>query len=410
MTTGLTTNFVQAVDRLFIMNGTDHVFSIDSGFTVTDEGNGNTNFPLATFAEYAANNRIFASGVQSDSLRDTVYFSNTLDGQTWDRTLNLFKVRSGRGGKVTWLKMFKNNELIIYKNDSIFVLDMTGATPLTNWTLQPLSNKVGCPAGRTVADIGNDQIYLSVDGYRLLSRTTFDKIELGLISQPIQDIILAINQDAIQNSVGWFQNGLYITGVPVGTSTIPNRWMIWDSFAAQRNGDPNSAWTTIPVDTWNMTCLTDFGFGDNKLSFVGGDGIANSLCYKVLYGTTDNGTAIIQKITSRQQDFGEPFLQRIFDPIQFIAESGSGATYTYLIDVNRSGFVNIGSRSLAGSLVTPFTTPATTGGNNLIKSNYRTKFMGQGNSARIQVQNNVSATTPTFVEYSMYGDEGSGRI
>ncbi len=410
MTTGLTTNFVQALDRCFIMNGTDDVFSIDSSFTVTDEGNGNTSFPICTFAEFAANNVMFASGSQTDSLRDIVYFSNTLAPQTWDRSLNLFKVRSGNGGKVTWLKMFKTNELIVYKNDSIFVLDMTGATPLTNWTLTPLSTKIGSPAGRTVQDIGNDQIFLANDGYRLLSRTTFDKLRVGIISEPIQDIIDAINQDAIQNSVGWFQNGIYITGVPVGTSTIPNRWMIWDSVAANRNGDPNSAWTTIPVDTWNMTCLTDFGFGDNKRTFVGGDGLANSLCYKVLSGSTDNGVAIVQKITSRQHDFGDPFLQKIFDPAQFVAESGSGATYTYLIDVDRAGFVNIGTKSLSGALVTPFTTPATTGGNAIVNSNFRTKFMGNGHSVRLQVQNNVSATTPTFVEYTIYTDPGNGRI
>ena len=44
------------------------------------------------------------------------------------------------------------NELIIYKEDSIFVLDMTGSTPLTDWTLQPLNEAIGCKAGKTVQD------------------------------------------------------------------------------------------------------------------------------------------------------------------------------------------------------------------------------------------------------------------
>ncbi len=410
MTTGLTTNFAQALDQCFIMNGTDNTMSIDSSFTVTDEGNLNASFPRGTFAEWTPNNRMFASGVQTDSLRDYVYFSNALDPHTWDRTLNLFKVRSGNGGKITWLKTFKEFELIIYKNDSIFVLEMDGATPLTDWTVKTLSTKIGCPAGRTVQDIGNDHIFLANDGYRLLSRTTFDKLRVGIISEPIQDIIDSINQDAIQNSVGWFQNGLYITGVPVGTSTIPNKWMIWDSVAAQRNGDPNSAWTTIPTDTWNMTCLSDFGFGDNKRTFVGGDGIANSLCYKVLSGTTDNGTTIVQKIISRQQDFDDPFIEKIFDPTSFTAVGGSDAVYLGEINIDEMGWGPFGQLNLAGSLQTPFITPAITGGSTRLNSDNRTKFAGRGHAAQFRFTNSQPSTTPTFIEYTTYARPYQGRI
>lgn len=410
MTTGLTTNFVQALDRCFILNGTDNVFSIDSSFTVTDEGNLNASFPRTTFAEWGANNRMFASGSLTESLRDYVYFSNSLDPQTWDRTLNLFKVRSGTGGKVTWLKIFKNNELIIYKNDSIFVLDYSGTTPLTDWTVQPISTRIGCPAGRTVADIGNDHIFLSNDGVRVLSRTTFDKIEVGIISDPIRDIIESINTDAIQSSVGWFENGLYLLGVPVGTSTIPNRWMIWDSVAAQRNGDMNSAWTTIPTDTWNMSCLTSFGFGDNIRTVVGGDGLANSLCYKVLSGTTDNGTTIVQKIVTRQEDFNEPVIEKIFDPIQFYAEGGSDGNYLAEIDIDGMGYTTIGSLSLAGSLQTPFTTPATTGGATIENGEFRTKFAGRGHGATYRFTNSTPSVTPTFNQFTIYVRPYGGRI
>lgn len=410
LTTGLTTNFVQAIDKCFIMNGTDDTYSIDSAFTVTDEGNGNTSFPICTFAEWASNNRMFASGSQTVALRDYVYFSNPLDPQTWDRTLNLFKVRSGNGGKTTWLKMFKEFELIIYKNDSIFVLEMDGATPLTDWTVKPLSTVIGCPAGRTVCDIGNDHIYLANDGVRLLSRTTFDKLRIGIISEPIQDIIDAINTDAVQNSVGWFENGLYTLGVPVGTSIIPNRWMIWDSIAANRNGDPNSAWTTIPTDTWNMSCLTSYGFGDNVRTVVGGAGLATSLCYKVLNGTTDAGTTIIQKIVSRQQDFDEAFLDKIFDPFQMVAEGGSDGVYLAEINIDETGWLPIGQLSLAGSLQTPCVTPCVTGGSTQEIFEGRTKFAGRGNLAQYRFTNSTSGKTPTFNEYTTYGRPYQGRI
>ena len=406
------TNFLQANDKLFGFNGVDNVFSLDSALSVTDEGNTNTDVPKGTFAEWASINRMFVSGSLTDADRDKVWFSDSLDPQTFNRSTNLFYARSGSGGKVTWLKMFKEFELIVYKNDSIFVLVIDGTTPLTDWDLKPLSIAVGCPAGRTVQDIGNDHIFLANDGVRLLSRTSFDKLRVGVISDPIQDIIDDINQDAIQNSVGWFENGLYILGIPRGTSTIPNQFLIWDSIAANRNGDPNTAWTVVNKDDWTLSCLTSFGFGDNTKTVVGGEANAYSYCYKVLSGNHDNGNAITQTIITRELDFGEPFLDKIFDPTQFIGNPGQNAIYQFSIDVDRVGFVQLTSTmSSAGLLETPFTTPTVTiAGTEFEDVRERTKFTGRGKSVRYKIVNSVYNTNPTFHEFSAYARPYGGRI
>ncbi len=410
MTTGLTTNFTQALDKMFIMNGTDNTFSIDSAFSVTDEGNTNTDFPQCQFAEWTPNNRMFASGSKTVANRDIVWFSNALDPQTWVRDTNFFKVRSGSGGSVTWLKAFKEFELIIYKDDSIFVLNMDGTTPLTDWDLKPLSVAVGCPAGRTVCDIGNDHIFLGTDGVRLLSRTTFDKLRIGVISDSIRDIIDSINQDAISTSNAWFENGLYILNIPTGTSTVPDRTVIWDSIAAARNGDPNAAWTTVPKSTWNFSCISSFGFGDYVKTFVSGSSTANSLCYKVLNGTTDNGTAITQKIITGQIDFDDAFIKKIFDPCQFIADSGSDGIYLIEAQVDEGGFTTVGQVDCAGGLVTPFDTPATTTANPNATGNFRSKFAGRGNYIQFRISNSISGKIPTFIEFTVYARPFQGRI
>jgi hypothetical protein len=410
LTDGISTNFVQALDKCFVLNGTDHVFSIANDLTVTDEADTNTDFPITTVAEWTPNNRMFASGSLTQATRDYVWFSNSIDPQTWDRATNVFKVRSGDGGKVTWLKAFKEFELIVYKNDSIHVLNMEGATPLTDWTLKPLSVAVGCPAGRTVQDIGNDHIFLANDGVRLLSRTTFDKLRVGVISDPIRDIIDSINQDAIETANGWFENGLYILNIPVGTSTTPNRTVIWDSVAAQRNGDPSSAWTTVPTDTWNISCMTSYGFSDNTKTVVGGSSAANSLCYKMLNGTTDDGTAIVQRIITRQNDFEEAFAKKIFDPSQFVAEGGSDGIYLIEMQVDEGGFVTVGQIALTGNLQTPFTTPASTVSLTNATGNFRTKFAGRGNYVQFRITNSVSGKIPTFIEYTTYARPYIGRI
>ena len=410
LTTGLTTNFEQALDRCFILNGTDNVHSIDTSLTVTDELNDSDSFPLTTFAEWASNNRMFASGSITDSERDYVWFSDSLDPQTWDRSLNVFKVRSGRGGKVTWLKMFKDFELIIYKNNSIFVLDMEGTTPLTDWELKPLSTAIGCPAGRTVADIGNDHVFLGNDGVRLLSRTTYDKLRVGVISDPIRDIIDGINQDAVHKANAQFENGLYILNVPTGSSAVCDRTLIWDSVAAARNQDPSSAWTVVPKATWNLSCMSSFGFGDYINTFVGGSSLGDSLCYKVLNGTTDNGTAITQQIITKEQDYDEAFLQKIFDPSQFIAETGSDGIYLIEMKINEGAWLAVGQMELSGGLVTPFTTPAVTVLDINSTHNFRTKFSGRGHYVSFRITNSESGTTPTFLEYTTYAKPFQGRM
>lgn len=411
LTTGLTTNFVQALDNCYIMNGTDDVYSIDSAFTVTQhDGTNNVKFPRCTFAEWASNNRMFASGSQTDTLRDYVWFSNSIDPTTWNQSTNVFKVRSGGGGKVTWLKMFKEFELIIYKNDSIFVLEMDGATPLTDWTVKPLSTVIGCPAGRTVCDIGNDHIFLANDGVRLLSRTTFDKLRVGVISEPIRDIIDGINQDAIATSCGWFENGLYFLCVPTGTSTVPDRMLIWDSIAANRNGDPGTGWTTVPKATWNFSCMSSFGFNDNAKTVVSGSSLATSLCYKVLNGTTDDSTAITQRIQTRQQDFDEPFLNKVFDPSQFIVDGSADGTYLIEMQVDDGGWLTVGTITITASLQTPFTTPQTTSVAINSDKSYRTKFAGKGKYVEFRFTNSASGKVPTFLEYSTHAKAYMGRI
>ncbi len=403
------TNFIQAKDLMFVLNGTENVHTVNSGLSVTDEGNNNSDPPRTTFGDYLPINRLFLSGSLTISERDDVWFSNSLDPQTFNRVLNKFSVAKGEGGKVTWIKKFKEFELIIYKQTKIYVLNVQGINPLIDWQLKPLSVVIGCPAGRTIQDIGNDHIFLANDGVRLLSRTTFDKLRVGIISEKIQDIIDSINQDAIQNSVGIFEDNKYLLGVPTGTSTIPNKWMIWDSIASVRNRDPNSGWTVVKDDAWKMKTLTSFAFGDNKLTIVGGTAESLSLTYKVLSGNTDDGTEINQTIIGIDHDFGDRASNKIVDPLQIVASTGSDGIYSVQIEKDREGFATIGSISLQGGLQTPFTTPAVTGGSERKTFTFRTKFLGRGKIFRLKIQNTAFNKQPTFNEYTIFSDKKSTR-
>jgi len=242
------TKFIQANNKLYISNSADNVHSVDESDVVTDLGDTNTDPPKSIIYEYH-DNRMFSSK------DDLVYFSDIADPETWDRSLNNFKALKGSKGQVTALKSFKEKELIIYKQDTILVLDTTGASPLHDWVVRLFNPVIGCPAGRTVTDVGNDHIFLANDGIRVLSRSNFDTIQVGLISKPIQNYIDRINWNVIDVSFASFFDNKYIIGLPLDSSASVNFFAIWDSFAtqeAQKRGINIQSWTVIATDSWKL--------------------------------------------------------------------------------------------------------------------------------------------------------------
>ncbi len=404
------TNFVQAKDILFILNGTEDVHTMASDETVTDEGNftnDNADDPPKTpsYGAWAQNNRMFLSGSTVAGQEDWVWFSNSLDPQTYDQT-NVFKVRSGSGGKVTWLQTFKLNELMIYKEDSIFVLDMSGATPLTDWKLQPVNIDIGCKAGQTVQDIGNDHVFLDHEArVRLLSRTTFDKLRTSVISGPIQDILDDINMDEIAQATSAFIDGKYYLSFPSDTSTINNRTVVWDAEAARLTGNPASGWSVMPADTWNVSAYTTFQFGDNTNRLVVGDSRALSLVYKQS-GNTDNGTTIDMEVAGPTHDGGNRHTDKIWGPLFVVWNAGENTTAELFADVEESGFVSLGTLGLTGSSpILPIPLPFSLGGKNKATDMFQIKNLGRGKTCRIKAKHQQYNQTATFIEYELYSEE-----
>lgn len=405
-TADLETNFVQAKDILFILNGTDNVYSMDSSESFTDEANTNTDPPRTTVGAWSQNNRLFLGGSKTVAQRDFVWFSNSLDPQTFDRNTNVFKVRSGGGGAVTWLKPFKLNEMIIYKGDSVFALDMTGATPLTDWTLQPINEDIGCLAGRTVQDIGNDHIFLDDEGFvRLLSRTAFDKLQTSIISTPVQDILDTINIDAITKATSEFVDGKYYLAFPTGTNTENNMVLMWDSVAARLSGKPEAGWTAFKSDDWNVGDFTSFEFGDNKLSVVVSDNRAITQCYQHT-GNTDNGGIIEMEIAGPQHDLGQRGTDKIWGPVYVVANAGEATTLDIQAEVDAGGFESIGTISLTGGApVLPIALEFNLGGSDKAEKTFHVKKIGRGRTCRVKARHATYNVKPTFLEYELWSEQ-----
>jgi hypothetical protein len=104
-------------------------------------------------------------------------------------TDNDFSVANGAGAinigsPITGLEVFRD-QLIIFTEVSIQRL--VGNT-IADFTLQPVTNDIGCIESDTIQEVGGDIMFLAPDGLRLLSAT--DRIGdfgLGVVSKAIQD-------------------------------------------------------------------------------------------------------------------------------------------------------------------------------------------------------------------------------
>ena len=396
-TTDTETNFVvgRASDgtyRLFIGNGTENVHSMTTGEAITDEGNTNTDPPRTSQFDWH-DNRLFAINSNGD-----INFSDILDGQTFDRNTNIFRTKNPAKA----VKSFKEKELIIYLTKGIQVLSTSGATPLTDWALTIINEDVEFNSPRSVVNVGNDQIFLAKDGVRVLSRTTFDKIQTGLISQPIQDIIRSINQDAIDKACAWFVNNRYILAIPTDSNTENDTVLIWDALAAKISGDLQNGWTVIPSGTWTPAVFAEMEFSDGNIDLVMGDNRTLSLVYQALNLKTDNGETIVSIVTGMDHTI-ENATDGIWDPVQTTAHSGTSSTIEVFIEVDRKGFSSLGTIDISENVPNlPIALPFALGSSARARKLFRSKLIGRGRTCRIRMKHNTYNESPVFVEYTLW--------
>lgn len=168
--------------RVYLMRPTANVLSIaiagilSGGGSYTDEGDTNTKFPRSLQAIWTSQNRMLAisdltTGAYSP---DLVWYSNSLDAQTWDRTNNAKRVSGSRYPFNTGLIEWQENLIIVSKTDALMLLDISNPQP-GNWSGKKLVEGVGIPytggyQGRRMVRYGNDVVILSHEGLFLLSQ------------------------------------------------------------------------------------------------------------------------------------------------------------------------------------------------------------------------------------------------
>jgi hypothetical protein len=163
-------------------------------------------------------NRLWCVSGDTSIQPDTLYFSDILDGESWD-PLGSIRV-GGDGDPIKGLYSWFGYRLIVFKERSIWAVDADPTQDPADWSVTLISGNIGCSSHRSIAAVGPDVFFLARDGVRSLQQIQAGtQTSIGLaLSSPINDLISKINKTKLDLCDGVFWNNRYMLAVPFVTS------------------------------------------------------------------------------------------------------------------------------------------------------------------------------------------------
>jgi hypothetical protein len=158
--------------------------------------------------------RLFCASGDTTNYPDTLFFSDILDGESWDPAGSV-RV-GGDGDPITGLYSWFANKLIIFKQRSIWAVDADPLSDPADWVISLISGNIGCVSHRSIAATGADVLFLSRDGIRSLAQIQAGtQTDIGLpLSAPINDIISRIDKAKYDFCDAVYWNNRYILAIP----------------------------------------------------------------------------------------------------------------------------------------------------------------------------------------------------
>ena len=323
-------------------------------------------------------NRLFAVGTGEN--RNTLYASDILDPEIW-KTTNSIIVGGDDGEDIIAIQPFYGFQIIVFKRNKIYLVDVTPSTTFTSgtsllsltnsaaeWTVQTISNRIGCIAGRSVALVNKDVFFLANDGIRSISRSLADDFStVGLtISEPVKDIIARINRSFIETCNATFHNNRYLLAIPLDSATKPSHILVYNSIFNCFEG----LWE-VAAARMVETSFTS-GFTTNTIKLCIGttnSRIGHLTDYKdsdsvdITTGFQDFGTGYTSRVVSKAYEFDDRFALKYGShyEIEFFNSGSTNATISLRRDTDGNDVI-LGSdvdTTSPDSLTLPFVLPAT---------------------------------------------------
>ena len=396
-----------------------------SSVTVTSAGTGYTSAPTVTFSTGTGGslatgtaalaglapqglkllasftNRLFAVGTGTD--RNTLYASDILDPGTW-KTINSIEVGGDDGEDITAIQPYYDFRLLVFKPTRIYSVNVTpqyseGGTTYVqtgaDWSVQILSEAVGCVAGRTVAQVNKDIFFLANDGIRSVSRSVADDFSaVGLpVSEGVRDVIARINRNHISKANAVFHDNRYLLALPLDSATSCSHILVYNaifnafeglwSLAASRMVETNfsSGYTTTGI---KLALGSPAGALGHYLGYKFAENADNDTDYR------DHGTAYTSRIFSKAYDFDDKLSLKAGShyEVEFYYSGSTNATIAMRRDTDGND-VTLGTgvdTTSAGGLTLPLTLPATLSSQTVKRRADSLRSYGKWRNLRLKVE------------------------
>ena len=304
-------------------------------------------------------NRLFAVG--SGAERNTLYASDILDASVWD-SQNSAVINGDDGDEIVAIVPYYQNRIIVFKKRRIFQVtipaDMTTAA---DWTIELISNNIGCVAEATAVQVNSDIFFLSDDGIRSLIRSAADDFtSVGLpISEVVKDVIQSINTAAIGVCTAHFYDNRYLLAFPSEANDVNDTILVYNTVLQAFEG----TWTPNVM----QFALTNFEDEGVRLMMKTTTGQINKYSgYKSPAQVTtadyqDAGVDYESYVRTKDFNFGDPFSAKYGSHFEVIFDDSYSTDASISIqrdidvgDIDVQPNLNISS----AALTLPFTLPA----------------------------------------------------
>lgn len=362
-------------DVLLVYMGGNNWFRMNQSHSFQNLGNTSgtgTDSPPLSHVACAFRNRLW---ILKDNL---LYFSGAYPtdyATTFNTTTNNFFIPCGYQQA---LIPIRDLGIVVIGEDSVWSINPS-ATPAATDKAEKIVDE-GCVEGKTAVQVGDDILYLAVDGVRGLFRTQQDKIQSGTsypISFPLKEEFESINWSNIGDATAIYFDGKYFLSLPVDSSDHNNE--VWIYYPATQ------AW--VIVSGWNVASWAKMQVdGQERLYAIDS---TNGKVYQAWKGFSDNSTAINYTEVGRKEDFGQPLVKKQGGELKIKALSSGGYNISVYVSIDDQEFVLLGTMSLSGnSPVLPISLPFTLADSNIVEETFHLDSLGEWYNIRVKLVHN----------------------
>ena len=369
------------VYRLQGANGNIYSWDKNVANAFTDAGSGNTNFPRAQCALFASQNRMLAAngplGTSADF--DSLYYSNSNDPDTWDRTVQLFRVGIGDGDGIYGLIEIAQNVVLIGKGESFWEMDISNPNP-SFWNARKIIKGFGISSAQHLCKYGTDVAMLCGDGiYTLSSLRSGNPVPL---TREVQD-----DFDAMVNRKSYSQNPAFSAAGHKNCAIAFDGTYLW--MITTRTTTKYALVLHVASGRWQRVTIDSSSSFDGRIYGISATG----------YSSVGTPRDVLTMIFVGSTNYGDILVS----PSYVTSGTGSGTAYGVFKDLDSlgNGYVIV-SQEETGGLV--FSAPS----NNKNGEMLEVLWLGHtnGGSLLVEYQLDESGSWTTLTTITLTGTAG----